>query len=57
MNNIVNDNQITDLKCEEMIATDGGTDIIGTIKRWLGIDSGFQFGGGDFGGGGAGGSW
>lgn len=50
------DTQVVELPKEELKEVKGGG-IIETIKSWLGIDSGFQFGGGSFGGGGASGSW
>lgn len=56
MTETTQDTQVVELPKEELKEVKGGG-IIETIKSWLGIDSGFQFGGGSFGGGGASGSW
>lgn len=48
--------KVKDLDYVDLINIQGGG-IIDTIKRWFGIDTGFQFGGGSSGGGGASGSW
>lgn len=56
MKNIEKYGQVTELQTEELQNVQGGG-LWDKVKSWLGIDSGFQFGGGDFGGGGAGGSW